>query len=262
MIASRRRPTIVVPCYNEEHRIDESEFARAAKCGLIRLLFVDDGSSDGTPAILSRLSDLTDAIDVLTLDQNSGKGEAVRRGLLQALDDGARSVGYYDADMATPTDELLRLVEILNADPTLSVVLGSRIAMLGTQIRRTPVRHYLGRLYASVASFSLGTTIYDTQCGAKLFRSCPELASALAAPFRSNWAFDVQLLDRLVHGGADTAGLPLEAFQEVPLRAWRDVQGSKLSTLHAAKAFLDVVSLGMRNYRGRRTGGRRSAVLS
>jgi glycosyltransferase involved in cell wall biosynthesis len=246
MIAPRRRPTIVVPCYNEEHRIDESEFARLSKSGLVNLLFVDDGSSDDTLSILGRLSDLSDAVDVLPLAQNAGKGEAVRLGLLRALGNGARTVGYYDADMATPTEELLRLVSIINADPTISVVLGSRISMLGTQIRRTPARHYLGRLYATVASFSLGFSIYDTQCGAKLFRSSPELASALAAPFRSNWAFDVQLLDRLVHGDATTAGLPLGSFQEVPLLSWRDVRGSKISARHAVWALLDVVALGVR----------------
>jgi glycosyltransferase involved in cell wall biosynthesis len=249
MIPVRRRPAIVVPCFNEEARIDESEFVRLAKHGEIRLLFVDDGSTDETSALLHRMAVDTSAIDVLTLPKNCGKGEAVRRGLLEVLADGAPAVGYYDADMATPTDELLRLLSVLGSDPDLKVVIGSRVSLMGSSIRRTPMRHYLGRLYASIASLSVGTHIYDTQCGAKVFRNCPELTEALTRPFRATWAFDVELLDRLLHGDEHTPGLSLHSFVEVPLMAWRDVHGSKLSTLHAGKAMADVVGIGLRRVR-------------
>lgn len=249
VIPVRRRPAIVIPCFNEEMRIDESEFVRLAKHGEVRLLFVDDGSTDGTSALLHRMAVDTSAIDVLTLPKNVGKGEAVRRGLLEVLAEGAPSVGYYDADMATPTDELLRLLNVLQGDPDLKVVIGSRVAIMGSSIRRTHLRHYLGRLYASVASLSVGTTIYDTQCGAKVFRNCPELIEALQHPFRTTWAFDVEFLDRLLHGGVATTGLALDAFIEVPLMAWRDVQGSKLSVLHAGRAMADVVGIGIRRVR-------------
>lgn len=238
-----------MPCFNEEERIDESEFVRLAKHGEIRLLFVNDGSTDGTSGVLHRMAVDSAAIEILELPTNGGKGEAVRLGLLKLIAEGAPAVGYYDADMATPTDELLRLLSIMQRDPDLKVVLGSRVSLLGSAIRRTPMRHYLGRFYASLASLSVGTTIYDTQCGAKVFRNCPELSEALARPFRATWAFDVELLDRLLHGDDNVPSLSLHAFLEVPLLAWRDVPGSKLSVLNAGKAMADVIGIGVRHSR-------------
>ena len=74
-------PVVVIPCFNEEHRIDERAFLDLVEKGEVRLLFVDDGSTDGTRALLERLSRQSDGISVLELPRNEGKAEAVRRGL-------------------------------------------------------------------------------------------------------------------------------------------------------------------------------------
>jgi glycosyltransferase involved in cell wall biosynthesis len=243
------RTCVVIPCYNEQQRLDESAFERLAKTEHLELLFVDDGSTDGTLDVLRRLAQVP-ATDVLELAHNVGKGEAVRRGMVHALEHGATEVAYYDADMSAPPDELVRLVWVLAADPTLSVVLASRVAKMGSAIERSALRHYLGRLFATAASVALGADIYDTQCGLKVFRDCPELRRALAEPFRADWAFDVVLLDRLLGGVGGEPGLPASAFLEVPLVAWKGMAGSKLSAQKAARAVLDVAMLGMR----RRTG--------
>jgi hypothetical protein len=108
------------------------------------------------------------------------------------------------------------------------VAIGARVGMLGYNIERSAVRHYLGRVFATAASVILQARIYDTQCGAKLFRANAALSEALAVPFLSRWAFDVELLGRLLIGTPDVPGLPLDAIVEVPLPVWHDVQGSKL----------------------------------
>ena len=95
------------------------------------------------------------------------------------------------------------------------------MALLGHRIERSWARHYLGRLFATASSQVLGLPVYDTQCGAKVFRDGPALRAALATPFTSRWAFDVELLGRL-GTGAD------RRFLEVPLERWHDVGGSKL----------------------------------
>ena len=172
------------------------------------------------------------------LAHNSGKAEAVRQGLLRALDDGAAVVGYLDADLSTPVSEAVRLAAELAQQPEVQVALGSRIRLLGSQLQRTPARHYLGRVFATAASLTLGLPVYDTQCGAKLFRKSPELVQALATPFSSRWAFDVELLGRLLRLGIRT-----EAFLEVPLRSWRDVGGSKLRPLAMARAAWDLLNI-------------------
>jgi glycosyltransferase involved in cell wall biosynthesis len=241
---------VVVPCFNEERRLDERAFTDLAATGRVRLLFVDDGSTDATAAVLARMS-ADDGIEVFTLGANAGKAEAVRRGLLVAVRGGAGLVGYYDADLATPPGELLRQVATLEDRPELTGVLGSRVARLGSSIERHALRHYLGRSYATLASWALGFTVYDTQCGAKVFRVGETFAAALAEPFRSSWAFDVELLDRLVRGFGGAAPVPPTAFVEVPLGSWRDVSGSKLRLGSALRALRDLVAMGIRHRRTR-----------
>ena len=238
------RVTIVVPCYNEARRLDVEAFRRFVAEDLKRqLLFVDDGSEDETPEILVSLcARLPEQMRVLRFDANRGKAEAVRRGLLRGLQDGAEIVGYLDADSATPPDEMARLLDVLRTSRA-HVLLGARIALLGRDIRRDPLRHYLGRIFATLASLVLGLAVYDTQCGAKVFRRTPALEAALRSPFLSRWVFDVELLGRLLAPGSGLPGLHPGDMREEPLAIWRDVPGSKVGPRHFVRAALDLTRI-------------------
>lgn len=223
---------IVIPCWNEAHRFRPEpfvEFVDATPGAL--LLFVDDGSTDGTAALLGELAaSRSGRVEVLTLPQNAGKGEAVRRGLLRALEGGAEVVGYLDADLAAPLGTMTLLAEVLRADPALELVIGSRVKLLGWGIRRSELRHYLGRVFATAASVTLRLAVYDTQCGAKVLRGGEVARSALAEPFLSRWLFDVELIARL----RDAAGT--SALREEPIPEWHDASGSSVRLRDFLKA--------------------------
>lgn len=231
------RRIVVVPCFNEAHRFDPVAIS-AIVDDQTGLLLVDDGSTDDTLALLQAAA-MGDAarIKVLALTVNAGKGEAVRAGLRQAARDGAVVVAYLDADLSTPVEDMFRILALIDERAEAQVVLGSRVALLGRNIERTAPRHYLGRIFATVASTGLGLRVYDTQCGAKAFRVNEALLRALSAPFTSRWAFDVELLARLLDD------LPPSGFFEVPLQQWREIGGSKLRPLAMLKAGLDVVRI-------------------
>lgn len=234
---------VVIPCFNERRRLDPEAVEALLSSPSVRVLFVDDGSTDGTGELLQQIAaQHPERIETLSLPANRGKAEAVRAGLQHALEQGAAQVGYLDADFSTPPDEMVRLVEILDGSQV-AMVLGSRVRLLGREVERRLVRHYLGRVFATVASLSLGLAVYDTQCGAKVMRRSPALEHAVAAPFVSKWAFDVELLSRLLHPPPGIPALAPTAFLEVPLKTWRDVQGSKLHAGHMLKAGLDLLRI-------------------
>jgi glycosyltransferase involved in cell wall biosynthesis len=247
--------TWVIPCYNEGERLDDAGFlSLVGETDDIHLLFVNDGSADDTEGRLRALvARKPDRMSLLSLSRNQGKAEAVRQGLLRALEGSADIVGYADADLATPVDELRRLVEVLRGSPV-TVLMASRVALLGRQIDRRAVRHYLGRVFATAASCALSLRVYDTQCGAKLFRRTPALDAALRVPFLSRWVFDVELLGRLVTGGDGVKALDVSQIIEEPLRRWRDVPGSKVRPVHALRAAVDLARIAVDLRRRRRSG--------
>jgi glycosyltransferase involved in cell wall biosynthesis len=222
---------IVVPCYNEAARLPVDAFvAFAAAHPSVRFLFVNDGSRDDTAGVLRRLAEaLPGRAEVLDLPRNQGKAEAVRLGMLRALGTGARYAGYWDADLSTPLAEVPRMVAVLEARSEREMCFGARVQMLGRSIERRTLRHYLGRVFATAASMTLDLRVYDTQCGAKIFRSSPEIAGLFAEPFVTGWTFDIEIIARLARLRADAAGRgPADVIYELPLEHWRDVAGSKV----------------------------------
>ncbi len=247
--------TLVVPCYNEASRLCPELFeAYCRKTPDAHFLFVDDGSEDGTLALLQGLvSRLPEQLGVLPLQPNRGKAEAVRAGMREALGRGHDCVGYWDADLATPLEELARFVEVLEQRPKCQMVFGARVQLLGRAIERNIWRHYAGRVFATVTSHVLGLPIYDTQCGAKLFRSTPEIARLFEEPFRTSWVFDVELVARWLQQRRNAPGVaPDAAIRELPLHTWRDVPGSKVRPWDFGRALLDLARIWRAYPRGSR----------
>lgn len=249
------RLTIVVPCFNEAARLDRQAFlAFAATHHAVRFLFVNDGSADDTANVLDALCrDDPDRLHVLNLPRNAGKAEAVRQGILSALDDGPEFVGYWDADLATPLSAIAGLLGEFGSAASVEMVLGSRVRLLGRTIERRAVRHYVGRVFATAASMTLGIAVYDTQCGAKILRVTPGTRSLFDSPFTSRWVFDVELIARRLAGCAASerkdAG---RIIVEHPLAEWRDVAGSKV---RPHDFFVAVFGLGRIAWRYRFSGG-------
>jgi dolichyl-phosphate beta-glucosyltransferase len=231
---------IVVPCYNEEKRLEVAEFTRFA--GLnpnVDFLFVNDGSTDNTKRMLDELKlSQDDRFFVQHLEQNVGKAEAVRQGVRTACEMSYNRVGFWDADLATPLSEISLLLEQMDRKNA-TVAIASRVKRLGVKVERNASRHYFGRVFSTLASMLLRLPVYDTQCGAKIFNA--DLQVLFAEPFSTRWLFDVELLARFRNhfGVAET----LSKVIEVPVQQWIERGGSKLRFRHLLRIPFDLLKI-------------------
>jgi dolichyl-phosphate beta-glucosyltransferase len=269
MIASNQhsredKTIVVVPCFNEAGRLPSRSFIEFLDASPnIMIVFVDDGSTDDTPLVLERLRQQHPRqVCTLRLSSNVGKAEAVRRGMRVALRRQPAAVGYWDADLATPLNAIWRFTEMLQARTELDLVMGSRVALLGRDIRRSTVRHFTGRVFATVASVVLRLPVYDTQCGAKLFRVTPRFKELISEPFGARWVFDVEILARMLHQAQSTSeSFAPPMIYEYPLEEWRDVDGSRLMLLDFVIAGIDLAAIYWR-YRRRSMRYKRSTAAA
>jgi len=237
--------TLVVPCFNEASRLDTDAFLSFAEANEARFVFVDDGSHDKTFAVLQRMADaLPRSVTALRLEPNRGKAEAVRYGMATAMEGPSEFVGFWDADLATPLTELDALLEQFAASDRIQMVVGSRVLLMGRHVDRRPIRHYAGRVFATAVSMTLGLPIYDTQCGAKVFRNNEITKRLFGDAFLSRWIFDVELIARLKGAVAATDAATMGNYLvEHPLMTWVDVPDGKLKLGDFAKSAVDLVRI-------------------
>ncbi len=213
---------LVIPCYNEEKRLSPAKFAEFAKS--LAFVFVNDGSSDSTSSVLAEMKKTCPgSFHVLNLEKNQGKAEAVRRGMLFAAGEPALSciewIGFWDADLSTPLSEAPPMLDFASSSSA-AAVFGSRIMRPGAKINRSFFRHMAGRLFAFLARLKLNAGVYDSQCGAKIFRR-RHIQAAFSRPFQSRWIFDLEIILRLDG----------RVIAEYPLSEWNEISGSKLMSL-------------------------------
>jgi dolichyl-phosphate beta-glucosyltransferase len=256
--ATQMKTAIVIPCFNEAGRLRTGDFSSFVGGRQdVDFIFVNDGSSDETSEVLRDICAREPRrLFLVDLPVNSGKAEAVRQGFLKGFDLGYDLLGFWDADLATPLAEISSFRDILSS-PRVQIVLGSRVKLLGRSVQRSEVRHYLGRIFAMCASLVLHLPVYDTQCGAKLFRNSEALRKVFAESFTTRWIFDVEILARFLVLEQANPGLSLEATTvEHPLREWHDVPGSKLKWHDFVRSAKDLTKIFFYLRRSRRSAAR------
>ena len=244
-MGSMQKTAIIIPCYNEGRRLRGQEFVEwTARNKDLHFIFVNDGSTDETQEkLIGICRDNPAQCHWIALEENSGKAEAVRRGVLEALQSDFPNIGYWDADLATPLTAIPTFCEILDK-PGVLMVIGSRVRLLGRKVERRALRHYLGRIFATTASLVLGLPVYDTQCGAKIFKRRQELEMVFRKPFSVEWTFDVEILARflMIERFSGTGSLRSSCVEH-PLDEWSDIPGSKIKPTDFFVGMVDLLKI-------------------
>jgi len=233
--------SIIIPCYNEANRFPTERYLQFLKQQPeVRLVFVDDGSSDTTEQVLSAIvAAFPKQTNLIVLEKNQGKAGAVQKGMLWAVTKTTSDrFAYLDADLSTSLEECLRLSE--GIDENCRFIFGSRILKTDNQIERKWYRFLIGRVVATAISTLLGISVYDTQCGCKiLYRDLVELAFKDA--FSSRWLFDVEIFFRLIRAFGKEE---MVAFsKEVPLDQWIDTEDSRVKFTYMFRLWVDLATI-------------------
>jgi len=235
--------SIVIPAYNEERRLAGSleavlRYLAGRPFDAREALVVDDGSTDGTVAVVERFQAAHPEVRLLRNPGNRGKGYSVRHGMLEASGDW---ILFTDADLSAPIEELDQLLEACRRREA-SVAFGSRAldrSLIG--VHQSRFRENAGRIFNLFVRLIAGLPFQDTQCGFKLFerRAAREI-------------FRRQRIDRF---GFDAEVLYLArklGFRavEVPVR-WSHSEGTKVSMLRdSLNMFLDLARIRWNDLRG------------
>ena len=214
--------SIVLPAYNEEHRIgatlDEVAQYREETAHELDIVVVDDGSTDNTAGVVHDYMAAIPELRLIQLGGNCGKGRAVAKGMLAAR---GEYRAFFDADGATPISEVDKLLDVA-VNHRRSVAIGS-IRAEGAEVERKQplLRTVAGRLGNSIIRWAVLPEISDSQRGCKLFPA--ELADVVfAAQLTDGWVFDIEVL-------ALAKKLKYNVI-EVPV-AWTHIEGGQIKPM-------------------------------
>jgi len=231
---------LVIPCFNEAKRLQESEVLKCVNGLDCVVVLVNDGSTDSTLTLLQKISSIhTNRIKVLNLERNVGKGEAVRAGFIFAIAQGATEIGFCDADFSVDYEDLSRIFAKLIETESVCAVIGSRVEVAGSVIKRSTLKYITGRAFAGLVRIVLKQKIYDTQCGSKAFRVDSVVKAAFSMPFQSRWAFDVEIIGRI----NELTNGEKSSVIELPLMRWIEKPGSKLTFFSRIRTVFELIRI-------------------
>lgn len=217
---------LLIPVYNESQRISKEFYKALALLQFQEIIFVDDGSSDNSrdaiDAILGNRKDITWLVN----SKNMGKAESVRRAMIESLSKSQAVMITTDADGAVDAEDIARIINIHKSKKNFNSIIlsGARVKLAGSEIARTPMRHWIGRLVATMVNILTSVDIYDPQSPLKVYDIDHQLLSnALKEKFKTKWFFEMELILRLEKGTNHAINRvkiiehPISKFTEVPL---------------------------------------------
>jgi dolichyl-phosphate beta-glucosyltransferase len=222
--------SIVIPAYNEEERILQSlhkiiAFVEKEKIEY-EIIIADDGSSDGTRAIVEDCLRTNKNIRLTHKRKNRGKGYTVREGMLLAK---KKYCLFSDADLSTPIHELKKFDKFA---AVYSMVIGTRTKD-SIKVKQPFIRIFAGRVFSIIVKTASGLSIDDTQCGFKMLER--KAVKRLFGKMKiDGWAFDVELLHLAKKHKVDVKVIPI---------AWRNDVRSKVKFTAPIRMFFEVLKI-------------------
>ncbi len=232
----------MIPAYNEVQRLPHAldrvlSWSSERAFEFLEILVVDDGSRDGTAAMVEERAKKHSVLKLLRNPGNRGKGYAVRAGMLRAAGEWAL---FTDADLSTPIEEAGNLYARA-VEAGAAIAIGSRaLDPRLVEVHQSGFREKSGQFFNLVMRAVTGLPFRDTQCGFKLY-SARAAREVFSRQRLDGFSFDVE--DLFIARKLSLAAV------EVPVR-WRNVEGTKVSAWNGLKSFADLLAIRANSARG------------
>ncbi len=163
------RKVVIIPTYNEKENAEAIIRAVRALEGDFHVLIIDDGSPDGTAAIVKRLqNEFSDSLFLIERQGKQGLGTAYMTGFKWALENGYDYIFEMDADFSHKPSDLPRLYHACSEEGA-DLAIGSRYCN-GISVINWPIGRVIMSYYASAyVRTVLGMKVYDTTAGFKCY---------------------------------------------------------------------------------------------
>jgi len=228
---------VIVPCFNEEDRLNLMYFNELRAIQDTVWIFVDDGSTDNTSKILKSYSKEMNVIN-LRMERNVGKSNAIAYGMNFATREFANIgwIGFLDSDGAFTSDDVKRIINMTSGIKGYDAIYTSRVKMAGRNIKRNNARHIVARLIVSLFGLVWRDIPYDTQSGFKLYKYSDHYNSILIKPFKTKWFFDIEISTRYL----EYKKKQINVWEE-PVSSWFDISGSKINYRQTFRISVEVI---------------------
>lgn len=226
---------LIVPCFNEEFRLDVSKFKRIVKeFNNLRVLFINDGSTDNTGTIIHNLQNENSSFLALDLPKNVGKANAIRCGFNYVIKDLNKElkkivshIGYTDSDSQISVDDIGGVLKFAmqarSEKPRTSIASEWYFAVRPSQVGGSLVRRIIGMGISLILRLGTKTRLpRDSQCGLKIFEYTEHLNEILLEDFETRWFFEMEFYERY----RKQQGEPI--IVEIPLTVLGNSVSSKL----------------------------------
>ena len=231
---------VIVPCFNEENRLDTHYWNNIVEQTEFTWVFVDDGSTDQTTNKLAEIKN----INVLKLEKNSGKGEALRFGTNYVFGIHPAEeicIAYLDADGAFDSQDVKRIFSVFQKKiigGLYQSVWSSRVALSGRKITRSLFRHYLSRVIVSIIGFTDKNLPYDPQTGFKIFLIDFDSRKIFQDKFKTRWFFELEIRNRW----EKLKNKDLNIWEE-PVNYWKEIVGSKVNSKQVFRILVELLKV-------------------
>lgn len=243
-----KKTFVIVPCFNEEHRLNIKYWNNIVSQFEFTWIFVNDGSTDQTEETLAKIKNIT----ILNLEQNVGKGEALRFGtnyVLSINPDNDFILSFIDSDGAFNESDIARMFLLFdekNMSDAFESIWASRVALAGRKIERSIIRHYLSRTIISIIGFTDKNLPYDPQTGFKIFLIDKSARVIFSQKFRTRWFFELEIRNRWER----LKNTKLKIWEE-PVRYWQEIGNSKINRKETFRILIELIIILRMNLKNR-----------